>query len=119
MKGKSTFTLLRVLEDFTVWTSLKTAKFPRSHRYSYSTKIESILLETMILVDTANREEEREVYFKKIDNHLHSLRLLFRLSYRLKFIEIKSYEFAIKELDRAGQLLGGWWRSYRRKRGNG
>jgi hypothetical protein len=45
---------------------------------------------------------------RRADEALVKLRLLFRLSYEMRFINLKSYEYGSKQLVELGKLLGGW-----------
>ena len=39
---------------------------------------------------------------------IEKLRLLFRLSFDLKFLDMRRYEHAARSLDEIGRLIGGW-----------
>lgn len=109
--------LSQKLYDFTIWMTAHTSNYPKSHRFSYAVKIETLLLDTLILIEKANRSASREALMHRIELNLQSLRILIRLSKDLKMINLKSYEFAIKSLEEIGRIFGGWWK--KTKMGNG
>lgn len=41
---------------------------------------------------------------------LNNLRILLRLSHQMHLVAPNSYEFAAREIDEIGKLLGGWIR---------
>ena len=92
-----------------------TTKFPKSQRFSYAVRIENIMLEILSLIHIANRSKNKIPYIKKIDINLDELRILIRLSKDLRFINLKSYEYAVKSLEEIGKLFGGWWKSIAKK----
>ena len=49
------------------------------------------------------------------DEKLMYLKILSRLSYELKFLSIKSYEYASKELSETGRMLGKWIQQQKEK----
>lgn len=97
--------------DFTLWMTGHTAKFPKSQRFSFAVRIENIMLEIMSLMIAANRMQKKTDLIKTIDVELEKLRLLVRISKDLKFINLNSYEYAVKCLIEIGKILGGWLKS--------
>ena len=57
---------------------------------------------------TANRKRDKEQYLSKIDEELEKLRILIRLSKDMRFLNIQSYEYAVRQMEEIGRLLGGW-----------
>lgn len=61
----------------------------------------------MEIVMAANRQRQKNRLFEA-DGILEQLRILIRFSKDLKFINLKSYEFAARRLEELGKILGGW-----------
>lgn len=59
------------------------------------------------LVD-ATYTRKRQSILKRVNLGLERLRYLMRLSYDLKYIEMRRYEHAIRKLDEIGRQVGGW-----------
>lgn len=94
--------------DFVLWSANHTAKFPKSARFSFSVRIENKLLDFMDLILLANRMTNKIPSLSQADSLLEQLRILFRLSNDMKFINLNSYEYASKELNEIGRYLGAW-----------
>ncbi len=94
--------------DFCKWLLQHTGKFPKSYRFSVAAKLENAVLEFIELTTVANMRKDKLPYLKRADEALARLRLLFRLSYEMRFINLKSYQFGSKQMTELGRLLGGW-----------
>ncbi|MCH8021559.1 diversity-generating retroelement protein Avd [candidate division KSB1 bacterium] len=94
--------------DFSKWLLLHTGKFPKSYRFSLAAKLENAILDFIELATVANMRRDKLPLLKKADEALARLRLLFRLSYEMRFVNLKSYEFGSKQVNELGRLLGGW-----------
>ena len=94
--------------DFSKWLLHHTGKFPRSYRFSVAVKLENAILEFIELTTVANMRKDKLPLLKRADEDLARMRLLFRLSYEMRFINSKSYEFGSKQMNELGRLLGGW-----------
>ena len=94
--------------DFSKWLLLHTGKFPKSYRFSIAVQLENAVLEFTELLGVANMRSEKRPLLKEADEMLTRLRLLFRMSFDLKFISPVSYEFGSKQIAELGKMLGGW-----------
>lgn len=77
-------------------------------------RIERTSLEILKLIIHANNEKntaEKLQYLKEINTQLEILRSLLQISYELKFINAKSLEYIITQIDEVGRMLGGWMKS--------
>jgi len=94
--------------DFSKWLLQHTGKFPKSYRFSVAAKLENAILDFIEFATVANMRRDKVPLLRKADEALARLRLLFRLSYELRFVNLKSYEFGSKQVNELGRLLGGW-----------
>jgi len=94
--------------DFSKWLLQHTGKFPKSYRFSVAAKLENGVLDFIETTTVANMRKEKLPLLKQADEALARLRLLFRLSYEMRFINLKSYEYGSKQMNELGRLLGGW-----------
>jgi hypothetical protein len=94
--------------DFSRWLFQHTGKFPRSHRFSVAVRLENSVLDFIELTRVANMRRDKLPLLKRADEALERIRLLFRLSYEMHFINLTSYEFGSSQLVEMGKLLGGW-----------
>ncbi|TDJ00222.1 MAG: diversity-generating retroelement protein Avd [Caldithrix sp.] len=94
--------------DFSKWLLQHTGKFPKSYRFSIAAKLENGALDFIEATTVANMRKNKLPLLKQADEALARLRLLFRLSYEMRFINLKSYKFGSGQLVELGKLLGGW-----------
>ncbi|MCF7858226.1 MAG: diversity-generating retroelement protein Avd [Candidatus Cloacimonetes bacterium] len=94
--------------DFLKWILLKIAKFPRNFRYTFGERLENLLLNIMELLIEAKYTKERRSLLQKANLQLEILRHYIRLSYDIKLVTDKEYEFTSKQLNLIGNQLGGW-----------
>ena len=101
--------------DSSKWLLEHTGKFPKSYRFSVAAKLENAILEFIELTSVANVRTDKMPLLRRADEALVKLRLLFRLSYEMRFINLKSYEYGSKQLVELGKLLGGWVKNPRKE----
>ncbi|MBV6506434.1 MAG: hypothetical protein ILNGONEN_02011 [Syntrophorhabdaceae bacterium] len=94
--------------DFSKWLLQHTGKFPKSFRFSVAAKLENGILDFIETTTVANMRKDKLPLLKQADEALARLRLLFRLSYEMRFINLKSYEHGSNQMNELGRLLGGW-----------
>ena len=91
--------------DFSKWLLHHTGKFPRSYRFSVAAKLENGILDFIEATTVANMRKNKIPLLRQADEALARMRLLFRLTYEMRFINLKSYEFGSSQLVELGKLL--------------
>lgn len=94
------------------WFLPHLAKFPRSHRYGLGQRIETRLYETfeaLVRAKYSAAAGKRE-QLNAVNLELEVLRMLCRLAAELAILPHKSHEFAARELNEIGKMVGGWLR---------
>jgi len=94
--------------DLSKWLLDHTGKFPKSYRFSVAAKIENAILDFIEMTTVANLRQDKLPLLRRADEALARLRLLFRLSYEMRFINLSSYEYGSGKLVELGRMLGGW-----------
>jgi four helix bundle protein len=97
--------------DFSQWLLQHTGKFPKSHRFSVAVRLENVMLEFLRQISVANRRKQKLPILHAADEELMTLKIYLRLSHDSKFISTKSYEYAVRQTEEIGRLLGGWIKS--------
>jgi len=95
-------------ERFLCWLLGKTSKFPKSVRFTFSVRIENLALEVMEEIVTARYTRDRRAHLERISLNLDKLRILLRICHRLTHLDHRAYERAMRLLDEAGRMTGGW-----------
>ena len=101
--------------DFSKWLLNHTGKFPKSHRFSVAVRLENAVLDFVEHITVANMRKDKLPLLKKADEALARMRLMLRLSYEMRFINLKSYEFGSSQISELGKMLGGWIKSPAKK----
>ena len=94
--------------DFAKWLFGHTGKFPKSHRFSLAVRLETAILDFIEHATVANVRRDKLPLLKQADEALSRLRILFRFSYDMRFVNTNSYECGSSQLNELGKLLGGW-----------
>jgi hypothetical protein len=94
--------------EFLEWLLPTTGKFPKSVRFSFAQRIDGLALDVVEdLIEARYRSDKRDV-LKRANLRLEKLRVLLRLSHKLRFLPHDGYEHASRAINEAGRMLGGW-----------
>jgi hypothetical protein len=96
--------------DFILWLMERTQRFPKQWRHSYTNKLECVAFEFQEAILMANqaRGPRRLTWLERADGKLVCLRALLRFAYDLRVLAGSQLEFATKNMDELGRLLGAW-----------
>ncbi len=98
--------------DFSKWLLNHTGKFPKSFRFSIAVRLENSVLEFTELVAVANMRGNKLPSLHEADAVLTRLRLLFRMSFEMKLINLTAFEFGSQQIAELGKMLGGWIKKF-------
>ena len=93
------------------YTEMITEKYPKVEKYSLVSEIKRNTYQGMKLIIRGEREfvkSKKIEYLKELDVVLKMLKVLIRVSYKRKYINIKNYSAWSKKITNIGNLLGGW-----------
>jgi 23S rRNA-intervening sequence protein len=93
--------------EFLEWLMPATAKFPRNAR-RMAQRIEDLGLDAAELFVEARYTTQKQELLRRVNLKLEKLRVLLRLSYRLKYLSHEGYEHAARSINDVGRQLGGW-----------
>lgn len=96
--------------DFVKWVIPHIAKFPRNQRYTFGERTESKLFCLLELLIGAQYSKDKADMLKRANLEIEQLRYLFRLTYDLRLINLKTYELSARYLVDIGAQVGGWLR---------
>lgn len=108
MANKHEMLVIKRAYDFSKWLLHHTGKFPKSYRFSVAAKMENAVLDFIELTTVANMRRDKLPMLKRADEALARLRILFRLSFDMSFVNDRSYEYGSQQIVELGRLLGGW-----------
>lgn len=90
------------------WYIQKLASLPKNHRFTLGEKIQSIVLELLMLLSDAIYTVQKTPLLRQANKELEKLRLLTKLIKDLELLTQKSYRFVMVLIDEIGYMLGGW-----------
>jgi len=88
----------------------RTARFPKTVRFTFAARIENLaldVLEDLVEARYATGAVKRDA-LRRADMRLARLRVLVRLSHGRKYLDHRGYEHVSRGMDEAGRMLGGW-----------
>ena len=92
----------------TDWILDTVEKFPKSVRFTLSSRIANLTLDVMEGIIEAIYTKDRTHILDRINLYIEKLRILFRIGHRRRYISNSQYEYAAALLDEAGKMAGGW-----------
>ena len=95
----------------------RTMKFPKSVRFTFSTRIDNLALDLLEAIVEAcyNTGREKQALIRRMDGRLSLLRVLVRLSFERRYLDRRGYEHVARNLAEAGHMVGGWSRQQGRE----
>jgi len=96
--------------DFLEWLLPVTERFPKRVRFTFSNRINQLALDVVEDLIEARYTREKQAHLRRANLRLEKIRVLLRLSHRLRFLDYKRYEYAMKHINEVGKMLGGWLR---------
>ena len=96
--------------EFLDWLLDKTEKFPKKSRFTIVSRIDNLgldIMEGLVIASYSGRDKKIRI-LKDINIKLERLRVLLRLSSKRKFINLTSFEYAMRKVDECGKMVGGW-----------
>lgn len=102
--------LLLRWEQFTADLMDRTARFPKSIRFTFTQRIENLALDTLAQLIRArfSTGRARQTALAECDILLAQLRALLRMAHERRALDHKAYEHVSRQIDECGRMLGGW-----------
>ena len=103
-------------DDFIQWFLPKIEKFPRNHKFLFGDRLVTIQLDLLEhLIEAYYRRDDKLSHLHEANIEIEKLRHLLRISTQLHFLGLSQLEYATKELNHIGSLVGGWIRQQESK----
>jgi four helix bundle protein len=116
-RARRTGPALEAMYQFVLWLIPAVEKFPRSQKFLLGDRIQATALDCLERLIEATYTKSRESALNHANLALEKLRFMFRLAYDLKFVDLKRFEHAARNLDEVGRMIGGWLRTHRAAQG--
>lgn len=105
------FKIQQKVYDMIQYGNLCLIQFPKSEKFVMAAEIRKSMYCILSLVVRANKKYYKKTTIQDLDIELEILKNFVRLSFDLKYINIKKYEFWSRQLDEIGKMIGGWIKS--------
>jgi hypothetical protein len=106
--ARQTGPALEAMYRFLLWLVPTVEKFPRSQKFLLGDRIQATALDVLERLIEATYTRGRQPILAAANLGIEKLRLLFRLSFDLKFLDMRRYEHAARSVDEIGRMIGGW-----------
>ena len=101
--------VLARMEEFTGWLLDRTAKWPKSARFTLTQRIENAALDVVEdLIAARYRRRGRSQRLDAVNLRLERMRHLFRLAKAARVCPRSVFESSVRSLDEVGRMLHGW-----------
>ena len=97
--------------ELLLWLIPLLDQFPRNRRFTLGERLETGLLDILQLLIDAAYSRDKRAALRQANLILARVRHLWRLSFELKLINIKRYEYGARLITNLGSQIGGWLKS--------
>ena len=118
MKNVEDLLIYKQYIELIYYTEMILDKYPKSERFAIVTAIKNNTYDGMRSLLSAYKEYQKEKkyhYLNQLDTTLKMLKVMIRVSYKRKYINVKNYTAWSKKITNIGNLLGGWMKSCQRQ----
>jgi len=95
------------------WMLPKISKFPKDQRFLLADRIVLLMFDILekLLEAVYTKKEQKQKVLNEINLKVEKLRYFVRISYDVKYVNLKSYDYFSSQILEAGKMIGGWRRS--------
>ena len=90
---------------------LRTQKFPKRVRFTFSSRLDNLALDILEKIVEARYSRDKSTTLAQTSLLLEKLRVLLRISHEEKYLDHKGFEHVCRNIDEAGRMLDGWIRN--------
>ncbi len=87
-------------------------KIPRTEKFNIGNEYKKSMYEMLENILMLNKAERKIQYLNLIDTKLNVQRILIRIMYKNRWIDIKKYNIAFEKISEIGKILGGLIKYY-------
>ena len=88
--------------------------FARSQKFLLGDRLQTLALRVVEDLVEATYTKAPAAVLRRVNIGLEQQRVLVRVAYNLRHLDVRRYEFAVRKLDDIGQSVGGWLRQLQR-----
>ena len=96
------------------WLFQCVERFPKSARPVIGNRMLALGLETLEDIVVALYSREKVSLLERVNIRIELLRVMSRMVKDLRFISVGQFEYAVRELNLTGAMVGGWIKQQRK-----
>jgi hypothetical protein len=93
---------------YLTWLVPVLEKFPRSQKFLLGDRLQTLALRVVEDLVEATYTKAPGPVLRRVNIGLEQQRVLVRVAYNLRHLDVRRYEFAVRKLDEVGVSVGGW-----------
>lgn len=93
---------------FLLWLIPALEQFPRSQKFLLGDRLQTQALAVLDSLIAATYTKDRAAHLRQANLDIERMRFGIRLARDLRHFDVKRYEFAARNLDQIGRMVGGW-----------
>ena len=94
--------------DFLAWLLPTTARLPKNIRFTFANRIDNLALDVIEDLVEARYSRNKHAILARANLRLEKLRVLIRLCHALGHFPHARCEYAMRQVNDVGAMLGGW-----------
>jgi hypothetical protein len=98
--------------QFLLWLVPAIEKFPRTQKFLLGDRIQTTALDVLEALIDATYTRDRNAALARANLGIEKLRFFFRLATALKYLDVRRYGHAARQLDETGRMIGGWRKAH-------
>ncbi|MFT7618234.1 MAG: hypothetical protein ACI97A_001875 [Planctomycetota bacterium] len=100
---------LQKWEEMADWFLETSSRWPKSVRFTLTQRLQNHVLDVLeLLVELRYQPQKRVAGLREVNLQLTRIRYLLRLVHKRKINSVRSFEFAMRQIDEVGRMLHGW-----------
>lgn len=112
MNEEQILQLIPKSEDYIQYMLEILFKIPRTEKFNIGNEYKKSMYEMLENILILNKTERKIQYLNLIDTKLNVQRILIRIMYKNRWIDIKKYNIAFGKISEIGKILGGLIKYY-------
>ncbi len=112
MNEEQILQLIPKSEDYIQYMLEILFKIPRTEKFNIGNEYKKSMYEMLENILILNKTERKIQYLNLIDTKLNVQRILIRIMYKKRWIDIKKYNIAFEKISEIGKILGGLIKYY-------
>ncbi len=93
---------------YLTWLVPQLESLPRSQRFLLGDRWQGLAMEVVELLVEATYTKAPQAILRRANLALEKQRVLSRVAYNLRYLDVKRYEGTARQLDEIGQRVGAW-----------